>query len=96
MSAYTDAAPLLSTAVGVTKFKSDNPKPVAPVVAEDEQPIKAKIAMVYNALLTMENTGIGYSGVSRLTGVSRRWVRRIHREMNAAKSVVYAATVEPR
>ena len=95
MSEYTDAAPLLSKGVTVTKFKADNPKPVAPVPVPDEEPTKAKVTEVYNLLLTLEAQGIGYSGVARMTKVSKRWVKQIHAEMSKAKGVVYAPVVEP-
>ena len=93
MSAYTDAAPMLSTAVGVTKFKADHPRPpiVAPV--EDSPPSKVAVTAIYTALLTMEAQGIGYSGVARMTGVSVSWVRAIHAEMGAAKGAVWAPVV---
>jgi hypothetical protein len=89
MSKYTDAAPTLSKAVTVTKFKADNPKAVAPGVVEDKEPTKAQTTAVYNALLTMPSTGIGYSGVARLTGVSRAWVAKLDGEMHAAKGAVW-------
>ena len=93
MSAYTDAAPLLSTAVGVTVFKSDNPAPVAVAPVEDKPPTKAQTTAVYEALLSLESTGIGISGVSRTTGVSRRYVKQIYAEMHAAKAAVYTPVV---
>ncbi len=88
MSAYTDAAPLLSKGVGVTKFKADNPKPVVSEPEADVEPTKAQVTAVYNALLTMESQGIGYSGVVRLTSVSKRYVKQIHAEMSRAKGVI--------
>ena len=93
MSAYTDAAPLLSTAVGVTVFKSDNPAPVAVAPVAEAPPTRAQVTAVYGALLSLDSTGIGYSGISRTTGVSRRYVKQIHAEMHAAKAAVYAPVV---
>lgn len=89
MSAYKDVAPDLSKAVTLTKFKEDHPKPVPPDPVSDEKPTKKKVVAVYNALLTMEQTGIGYAGVRRLTGVSLRWIKRVHKQMIAAKGVVW-------
>jgi hypothetical protein len=89
MSAYTDAAPDLSKAVTLTKFKRDNPAPVRRERERDVKPTLAQTRAVYNALLSLESTGIGISGVVRLTGVSARWVRRIHRQMHAASGAVW-------
>jgi hypothetical protein len=89
MSTYTDAAPLLSKAVGVTKFRSDNPEPSGKPVEDNKQPTQAKVKAVYESLLTMEARGVGYAGVRRETRVSLYWVRRIHDEMRAAKAALY-------
>ena len=93
MSAYTDAAPLLSTAVGVTVFKSDNPAPVAVEPVPEVPPTKAQVTATYTALKALEASGIGYSGVARQTGVSKRLVKQIHAEMAAAKAAVYTPVV---
>jgi hypothetical protein len=90
MSAYTDAAPNLSKAITVTKFREDNPQPTVVDSTPPPKPTISKIRLVYNALLTMEERGIGYRGVAKQTGVSLDWVKRIHREMIRAKGAVWA------
>ena len=93
MSDYTEAAPLLSKAIGVTKFKTDHPEPVAVAPVVDKAPTITKTIAVYDALLNLEGNN-GYRGIRRMTGVSVRWIKVIHAEMLAAKGAVYAE-VEP-
>ena len=90
MSKYSDECPLLAKGVTLSKFKADNPQPVEPAIVDDSEPTKAKVTAVYNALLNLERTGIGYSGVARLCKVRVHWVRRIHRQMKRAEGIVWA------
>jgi hypothetical protein len=94
MSRYTDECQLLAKGVTVTRFKADHPKPIDPVAVDDSEPTKAKVTAVYNALMTMGTTGIGYKNIARLCKVSEPWVKKIHRQMKRAESLVYA--VEPK
>ncbi len=89
MSKYSDECPLLAKGVTLTKFKSDNPQPTEPAIVDDSEPVKAKVTAIYNALLTMERTGIGYSGVARMCKVQVHWVRKIDRQMKRAESVAW-------
>ena len=95
MSIYSDECPLLAKGVTLTRFKLDHPQPVEPDPVDDSEPVKARVQAVYNALLTMERTGIGYSGVARLCKVSPRWVKKIDRQMKRAEALVWAPVVEP-
>lgn len=93
MSRYSESCPLLAKGITLTKFKLDNPQPVEPEVVEDVEPVKARVQAVYNALLNLERSGIGYSGIARLCKVRVHWVRRIHRQMKRAESIVWAPPV---
>lgn len=81
---YIAAAPLLSKGVTVTRFKTDHPKVPEPEPVEDTEPTAAQVKAVYKALLTMEERGVGHSGVARETRVKIHWVKRIHDEMLGA------------
>ena len=89
MSRYTDACPLLSKGVTLAKFKTDNPQPVEPGIVNDNEPGKAKVTAIYNALLSMEQGNLGYSGIARLCRVRRRWVVKVHRQMKRAEGVAW-------
>ncbi len=89
MSRYTDECALLAKGVTLSKFKADNPQPPTPAIVDDSEPTKAKVTAIYNALLTMERTGIGHSGVARLCRVRVHWVRKIDRQMKRAESIVW-------
>lgn len=87
MTTYTNAAPLLSKSVTVTKFKADHPVPVAVEPVPDVEPVKAKVTEVYNLLLNLEANN-GYRSIARMTKVPLRYVKQLHAEMLAAKNVV--------
>ena len=94
MSTYTDAAPLLSKGVTVTKFKADYPVTVPVEPVPDVEPSKAKVTEVYNLLRNLEQSN-GYHSIARMTKVKVRYVKQIHKEMLAATNVVHVAEVEP-
>lgn len=92
MSAYTEAAPILSQWISEAQFMVDFPEPPPPTPPPPEPNAAKKLALYneYKARFNANGGGaVALSQLARDMGVPRRWCVIVDREVRAAIAALY-------